>query len=540
MPDDPNKNVEEQLKAWAQTRRADEGAPLELHPATRRLLQDEIARTFPKKTNEPVPRPAGWIELFWPRFALVGSLCVVLAVVIALLLPGLAKSKSNAQHLAMVRDQEKAVRPQTGYQPLDDIAVRGRDAKDEYGKTRFAGETAKAPGDGYNSVRSVPALTKSEPSELSAKTESKDARLDAAEQLAKAETRESSDKSSQQAYANRAKEAAPAAGTSAVGPKGYVENERTETLLRQNYGLIPAQTTPSSRADGSADKQKMAPAPQAPSAAVRSLALDGANGGPGAGRVGERGLAGGAANIKSEAAVTLKRAEAGATVGESSLTLDARVRAPTNETLSLAELRETDRLGTGNVYAYKAGTVSAPVTQQFAQAPKYRPNFNSPPTPNVLQTFRIEQTGRQIRLLDADGSVYDGAIEQAPTEEAANRSGRRLSAAELMKDAGPKLAKSVSAVTAGAPATAQNVFFRVAGTNRTLNQFVVFQGNLLAYANPTNAIVAGAQSSVNQAPAAQAAGALQNQSPLSNALIQGQATIGGSNRIEINASPVGP
>jgi hypothetical protein len=52
--------------------------------------------------------------------------------------------------------------------------------------------------------------------------------------------------------------------------------------------------------------------------------------------------------------------------------------------------------------------------------------------------------------------------------------------------------------------------------------------------------VAGAQSSVNQAPAAQAAGALQNQSPLSNALIQGQATIGGSNRIEINASPVGP
>ena len=51
MPDEPNQNVAEQLKAWAQKRRAQAGAPFELHPARRRLLQDEVARTFAKKSD---------------------------------------------------------------------------------------------------------------------------------------------------------------------------------------------------------------------------------------------------------------------------------------------------------------------------------------------------------------------------------------------------------------------------------------------------------------------------------------------------------
>src|SRR6266516_5881597 len=97
MPDDPNSNVEDQLAAWARYRREQAGAPFELHPATRKLLRDEIARTYPKRSEEPAARPGGWFKMLWPRFALAGSLCVALVVLAGILLPSLARSKSQAK-----------------------------------------------------------------------------------------------------------------------------------------------------------------------------------------------------------------------------------------------------------------------------------------------------------------------------------------------------------------------------------------------------------------------------------------------------------
>src|SRR5712664_2452194 len=47
MPDEPNRKMDELLKSYAKKRREDAGAPLELHPATRRLLQSEVARLGP-------------------------------------------------------------------------------------------------------------------------------------------------------------------------------------------------------------------------------------------------------------------------------------------------------------------------------------------------------------------------------------------------------------------------------------------------------------------------------------------------------------
>src|SRR6185503_10275342 len=108
MPDDPNRNLDEQLSAWARKRRDEAGAPFELHPATRKLLQDEVARTFLQKSDEPAAEPGGWWKMFWPRFALAGSLCLAMVILAGLLLPGLAKSKSKAQ-LALLRQQEKVL-----------------------------------------------------------------------------------------------------------------------------------------------------------------------------------------------------------------------------------------------------------------------------------------------------------------------------------------------------------------------------------------------------------------------------------------------
>ena len=68
MPTEPEHNMEKTLKAYADQRRAEAGAPAELHPATRRLLHGEIARQRPAQSTTRAP---WWHQLnsFWPRMA---------------------------------------------------------------------------------------------------------------------------------------------------------------------------------------------------------------------------------------------------------------------------------------------------------------------------------------------------------------------------------------------------------------------------------------------------------------------------------------
>src|SRR5207248_11627033 len=145
-----------------------------------------------------------------------------------------------------------------------------------------------------------------------------------------------------------------------------------------------------------------------------------------------------------------------------------------------------------------------------------------------------------LRVVDADGSVYDGAIESNTGAEMVRAQVARISSATDLKKA-LKPAESASMMRAGEPGPAQNAFFRVAGTNRTLNQLVVFEGNFLANTNQTSAIVLGARLATDKRTLVpQQSPPLQIRSQLPNSLIQGQATIGDRNRVQINASPVGP
>ncbi|MBI3878738.1 MAG: hypothetical protein HY301_01565, partial [Verrucomicrobia bacterium] len=93
------------------------------------------------------------------------------------------------------------------------------------------------------------------------------------------------------------------------------------------------------------------------------------------------------------------------------------------------------------------------IRQQFTQATnrtQLRRNFNSPPTPTVLTTFTVENQGRALRIVDADGSVYSGLLGEVPVD--------RYSA--------PR-----AAAKGGFP-------FRAVGTSRTFNDEVVFDGTL--------------------------------------------------------------
>ena len=91
MPQEPEKKIEELLKAYGRKRREDSGAPLEIHPATRKLLQAEVARLHPK----PASRSASWFHSliqFWPRIAVAISIVIALGVIVWML--GLENRKS--------------------------------------------------------------------------------------------------------------------------------------------------------------------------------------------------------------------------------------------------------------------------------------------------------------------------------------------------------------------------------------------------------------------------------------------------------------
>jgi hypothetical protein len=151
----------------------------------------------------------------------------------------------------------------------------------------------------------------------------------------------------------------------------------------------------------------------------------------------------------------------------------------------------------------------------------------------VLANFQVQQNGNSIRVVDADGSVYDGAL-QPENAVAQNEPARAVPppAGALVEVDRVKNAAKQDEIQ-----TAQNYFFRVTGTNLTLKQNVVFAGNLLANFS--------VNSNARQAPSggfggSQSQSVLTIQLPWSSSRIAGTAVVSDTNNIEINAVPQSP
>jgi len=81
---DPERPIEKLLRQAAQARRGQAGAPQEIHPATRRMLQGEVARKF--AAGPPRVRRS-FFELFMPQLAWGAALVVGLGLAASLMLP---------------------------------------------------------------------------------------------------------------------------------------------------------------------------------------------------------------------------------------------------------------------------------------------------------------------------------------------------------------------------------------------------------------------------------------------------------------------
>jgi len=163
-------------------------------------------------------------------------------------------------------------------------------------------------------------------------------------------------------------------------------------------------------------------------------------------------------------------------------------------------------------------------------------------TAPVLQSFQVLQNGDAISVVDRDGSVYLGSVQLAVAGHSEGVPVEAPPGATASKQDQIKAIQSV----ASEPQATQNYFFRVTGLNRTLQQNVVFSGNVEA--------VPGVITNAQLTPSGSAGGggggglgdaaqynleAVTNRQPwqLSNTRIVGTAVIDRTNRIEVNAVP---
>lgn len=193
------------------------------------------------------------------------------------------------------------------------------------------------------------------------------------------------------------------------------------------------------------------------------------------------------------------------------------------------------------VASVRGGTSNSPEAAADSQAFLFSNRVATPAT-NTLATFTVEQNGADLKVVDADGSIYTGQVLVAELGLAPES---RL--AQPRKDAvattGSRAYGLRPQASAQSQAMNQNLLnFRVAGTNRSLNQNVVFSGSFVPANEAANSQVISNVSALQNSRAGNQ-GALRNQQqsqqqvPWNNGRISGQAVLGNKQTIAVEASP---
>lgn len=484
MPE-PERDIEKTLRAYAKKRGEEAGAPVEMHPATRKLLHGEIARLRGKARD----KSSYWTRVFgssWPQIALRVSVLMLLTSTAAFFfLPFLSKPKSE---LATLRPRDKQF-----------AAQKQSDRKEDVSKLE---DLSLAKTDGLSGAV---VLNGNEPAPRS-----------------------------RSASAGEARFAVPPAAP----PVSSLEKDKfkADTVNSANKPLPES--------------------PQIASGAFGSLATKGAANPPSPAR-----------DITQEYSDNISRPTGAVATAPAPTAAAAPANGQPNS-IALANSSPTQPalpplaapvIPSGNLVAtdhasqaMNLDALNAPansVTQQFLrtiQPGKARRILKSP-AKVVLNSFRVEQTGNQIRMIDSDGSVYSGSMELAAE-------GAKSSIVQTKSFTVSGVAQANAVVTeksqreqnkplgingaSGSIPPIQNYLFHVGGTNLSLHLPVVFSGSFIAgvQLQPSAKMPVGNGLMANTTQI-QTAG----QAPLQllNSQLRGRAVIG-TNQIEINALPVKP
>jgi len=240
--------------------------------------------------------------------------------------------------------------------------------------------------------------------------------------------------------------------------------------------------------------------------------------------------------------------------------------APTTATVSGEVVqRQTSDADARRNTAVTDGLAQNAITQRFRNIAVVDQSKQAVPPP-VLVEFTVQQDGKDLTVVDGDGSVYNGHLKPAPESlEEAKRAIVGADEAQMLAGHSTVSESSREVAKAAAPAEkdgaesrgqvqgiegqaqisneAQNYYFHVEGTNRSLNQRVVFFGNMIQNnVVTTQQDASGAVQTFRQqnAPAQQFNQQLLRQQ-IQNNYINGRVILGNSRAgTELNASSIEP
>lgn len=479
--------IEKLLRRYAKKRRDDSAAAgLEIHPATRRMLQGEVSRQFPKPAAGET-KPAPGVKSWWPRLVWALPIVVVLGVGVWAIVES-QRSRQGVGDLAKIESAPTAQRESLARNEALAQPVGGAGLSNEIAPATLAYADASRAKDTTSTFGLEEEKLKSDRARaLALNTPAPSVNADAAPVPEIANL----DKAIQE--------------KAATGRDALERLARDARADKSRDLTLATRRAPAEEAAGTAG-EKLGTVRALPATSTEDLGAVRSFGGK-AGSVAPN-LAGTSLSVAPPSAAA------------PSLSLSAKSPPTTVE--------------------YDRAQVAPPtVVQKFVQTtavitPGSLAKKSAEP-PRVLDAFQVEQTGNQLRVIDSDGSSYDGSIQFATAEALSD-------AVDETKRTGDFNSKARLAVQqsfregASESQGGQNYFFRVTGTNRTLQQSVAFTGNLLVLTNALPAPETGltlSPTTKSQFPKGQTA-----LPTLLNSSISGKVQLGRDQEMQINAVPV--
>lgn len=509
MSNEPQRDIEKELLAYKQRRREQAGAPQELHPATRRMLQGEVARS----ASRPLLSSEEAAKNFVRSFVM-----------------------SHQQPGFFTRHRQRLIWGGAMFACLMLVmAVLRNDPRQQ--------EQARAFSDALPAPPAPPAAPAG------------------VEQDRAAVVRDAASKKSAELPARKPvvafREAAPAPMTRSVAaprPTAAPQAE-VERLAAAVANPTPTMATAEAKAESAA--ASMVASPQNSSRAGRSGENKSLSLGADKTSVPSGGFAGAAAPLAKALEPQAASSVAGGPVALADFKLPELAKGQLADALTrpatppASSPRGAGAAPTGAValsFSHASSATVPTVLKRFQQVDErsgYRQNFNSPPIPQVMQDFAFERIGDRVRIVDGDGSTYEGTVVPETVEAA-----RRKAAADEVRELKERV------VTAAQGGTQAGTYWFVAsGLNRKLNQSVEFRGQWQPATTPA-ADAPALLTARSEAPQLEVRTAMKKEKPMAGASaapagpatngpvsglapgwISGRAVVGGKNEFDIRAVP---
>jgi len=463
QPEGPNKS-EELLQRYAKQRREQSG-DFSLHPATRRLLQSEVTRQFGAGKREE--RSAlGWLGLWRGRFAVAVATVVVLATGAWIFLKDrgshpmeLADAKTSAKTELFGRSLNYDARPEK--EIVSEPRSLERKLAENPVALRSAAPAVQAPMPAQN-----PASVKRE-------------RYYAALGAAATSSIASSSLSLAPAANGGAKPADGLASVESLAANSVAEAGQATASFAYNVPTTLPQMAAKDAAQVSG-ASRLSDAPQSktdPSLGTR-------------GDFGENRAAALRKELPASQTAQPARGPAQTLAFDKAKRAEKLDRLEENTPTAALGVRSSDAI-TFFRLDESGSQKQVDLTKTASDQLKRKSELTTSP---VLAHFTIEQRGRTVRVVDADGSVYTGDMDAPVAAEFEARTAGEK--AEMLRE------KTV-ALPEPNVSRAREASFRASGSNVTLHQFVVVNGTFTQSTNvsnvPNGAVAGGANGRLNAA-----------------------------------------